>query len=103
MPKTNRDFDYSIDHCIQRIKERYNLTMSKDDYNNLNKRVKNFIKTDQNKNDKSDFGFIINIEKYKDGKTYVMKIFNFLETEICLNFDTERDYITTILPNIKTI
>lgn len=43
MVKTDRNAEYSYNHCVQRAKERYNIILTKQLYDEMNKRVKKYI------------------------------------------------------------
>lgn len=103
MPKTEKDQDYSVDHCIQRMKERYDVDITKKDYDQLNDQVKKFMKTYKNKNDTDKQLTIIGIEKQKSATLYVLKVESFKGKTVFINYEDVRDCVTTILPPITKI
>lgn len=92
--------DYSVDHCIQRAKERYSLDITSKDYDLLNQLVTLFLSKHQKRGEQDDFAMIFDIEKQGQSQIFVLKIKNFKGTEIFVNYDQERACVTTILPPI---
>lgn len=95
MPKTNKDSNYSIKHCLERFNERYGKEMTEDTYNKYNKYVKKFMKT------KEDGEYIISIiseTKINDKNiSYILKMF-VDDEKMYFVYESERDCITTFLP-----
>ena len=86
----HRDATYSIAHSLQRFEERYHKTITVDQYNILVKRVREAIKENKSvtaakKISKSNIQYVVNID--------------FEGNEIIATYETERDTITTFLPN----
>ena len=92
MVKSQKDQTYSIEHCIQRYKERYNKDLTLDEYNKLNKLAQNwFLVKDKN------FNLISKDKITNDNYSYILEHF-FNNESTYFVFETERNCITTFLP-----
>jgi hypothetical protein len=92
MVKLQKDQTYSIEHCIQRYKERYNKDLTVDEYNKLNKQVQNWFQTPN-----INFKLIAKDPITKNNYSYILE--HSLNGELLyLVFETERNCITTFLP-----
>lgn len=100
MPKTQRDASYSLAHCQERIKERYGLDLSEKEYNELNNKVRDFLKIHTDRGQGNDYALIFDVTKQKTATIYVIKIKSFKNKEIFVNYEDIRDCVTTILPPI---
>jgi len=96
MVKTNKDNSYSITHCIERYKERYNKDMSLDDYNKLNNLVIKWLQIPNN-----NIQIISKDKIIKNNYSYILET-KFNEEIIYFVFETERNCITTFLP-VKSV
>ena len=96
MVKSQRDRIYSVDHCIQRYKERYNKNLTLNEYNELNKQAQGWFLT-SNTNFKS-------IAKDKiSNNNYSHILEHLLNDELTyFVFETQRNCITTFLP-VKSV
>jgi hypothetical protein len=92
MVKIKKDQLYSIEHCIQRYRERYKKELSIDEYHKLNNEViKWFIKQD------NKFKIIDKCNITNDNYSYILE--HLLNNDlIYLVFETQRNCITTFLP-----
>jgi hypothetical protein len=94
MPKTKRDSAYSVDHSLQRYKERYGKELDLQEYNLWNDMAKSFINNDK-KNE--NISTVSKIKVNDKNTSYTLKIINKDEI-IYAVFETERNTITTFLP-----
>ena len=115
MPKTSKDNDYSISHCLQRLNERYSLEVDQKQYNQWNKTIQDWIKKygDTIKITNSKVGFLTDLflnsnikpiskTKINDNNlSYTLQFMTKINDKsiiLYLVFETERNCITTFLP-----
>jgi hypothetical protein len=96
MVKTEKDSSYSIEHCIQRYKERYGKNLTIEEYTKLNKRTQNWFKypTDEFKEVSKD-------KISEDNYSYILA-YTFNDELTYLVYETKRNCITTFLP-VKSV
>lgn len=100
MSKKTRDADYSVEHSIQRLQERYGMTITEKEFHHISNQVKEFLQIHNKKNEENDFALLYDVSKQKDCMSYVVKIKNFNGQIIYCTFETGRNCITTFLPPI---
>lgn len=84
--KTKRDtLDYSYHHVKKRLKERYDLDISRLEYDRLNSIVPK--------------SFVYKVEEDAEEKQYLYKFF-FKEKEVIFVYSKERERIKTVLPPV---
>jgi hypothetical protein len=82
--KTKKDYNYSCDHVIQRLKERHNIEIDKDFYDRMNKSIKPYIGN-------PDVGADNNGEQ----EIHTMFVKNKI---VKIVYSTKKERITTVLP-----
>jgi hypothetical protein len=100
MSKKQRDENYSVEHSIQRLQERYNITITEKEFHNISTQVKEFLETHTKKNEENEFAQLYDVSKQKDCMSYVVKIKNFNNIIVWCTFESGRNCITTFLPPI---
>lgn len=91
MSKTNRDIEYSLDHCKERFLERYNRELNIENYKKWNNLIRNKLA----KNEENTVE-IINTDK-SNMTVHIIKIVDENEKIYC-SFEEQRNCITTFLP-----
>ena len=103
MSKKIRDENYSVEHSIQRLLERYNMIITEKEFHIISNQVKDFLLNHTKKNDENEFALLYDVRKQKDCMVYVIKIkdFNGINgISVWCNFEDKRNCITTFLPPI---
>lgn len=121
MPKTNKDEEYSISHCIQRLNERYSMSITKEEYEDWNNRIREHVKINWDvevtkgrnktleqmcrissmpinilcKNKISDTNYSIVLSFLQPNK---VNNYSYLPPTLYPVFETDRNRITTFLP-----
>ena len=88
MPKTNKNKDYSIQHCKERLQERYNIELNENDYVTLCNNARQKIKNNEIRGKEPKKGPVQN---------YFVELYYQNKPVICV-FEVERDTITTFVP-----
>lgn len=92
MVKSQRDQTYSVEHCIQRYKERYNKDLTLIEYNKLNKEAQKWFLAPN-----INFKLIAKDKISNDNYSHILE--HLLNGELTyFVFETERNCITTFLP-----
>lgn len=86
----HRDFKYSVIHSLQRFEERYCKTLTVDQYKILVKLVRDAIKENT---------FVTAVKKISDSNTQYVVNLEFQDINVIATYETERNTITTFLPN----
>jgi len=94
MPKQIRDANYSIEHSLQRFKERYEQNLPLKTYQEWNSKIRNLI---GGITQPSNMVIIKKTTVTKTNDSYVIEITH-ENKKIYANFETERNCITTFLP-----
>lgn len=112
MPKTDKNPDYSFDHCVQRVKERYGQDLTLKQYNEWNKSLQLWVKTNGDAikftkgkqtveyNGIITLSNIMPLSKIKINDKNISYTFKYVDSDSIyyLVFETERNCITTFLP-----
>ena len=100
--KTKKDIEYSFNHVKDRFKERYDIDISRNDYDHLCDIIRSFVECDflvDLQMEKGNYKVTVKdvLFEFQDDTQYVITL-NFKNKDVMIVWSEIRDYITTVLP-----